>query len=185
MSKEIKNKVRPIYEELQGYLEKAPEHYYEYNSYYWTQIDDCIQRLNEITGNNYDKFKITVIPSAQRDEPHMDTNEYKSKVNGLIRNLQGTYFNDDNPPVGSPLVAVNTTQTVQFTMLLEISTLIDKQLFGEEAKKLKPEQKTFLEKIKAALPTIKSAAELLSLVIKTAQASGLDIHTAANALGLA
>jgi hypothetical protein len=70
-------------------------------------------------------------------------------------------------------------------MLLEVNTLIDKQLFGENAKNLKPEQKTFLEKVKIALPAIKTAADLLALVIRTAHENRLDIHTMASSLGLA
>jgi len=188
MNEEVKEKVRPIYEELKGYLAQCPpvdKAYYLYNSYYWTQIEGCIQQLNEITGKDYSKFKITLIPSRNRDGEHIENSEYRSKVNGLIMNLKGTYFNDDNPFGGSPMVSVNQTQTVQVTMAVEITEMISKQLYGENAKNLKPEEKSFLEKVKAALPTIKSAAELLALVIKTAQASGLDIHTAASALGLA
>ena len=187
MSDAILEKVRPIYEELKGYLAQFPpaeKAYYIYNSSYWTQIEGCIQQLNEITGKDYSKFKITVIASRGRDEEHIENSEYRSKVNGLIMNLKGTYFQHDNPFGSSPMVEVHQTQNVQVTMLLEVGTLIDKQLFGENAKNLTPQQKTFLEKVKATLPTIKTTAELLGLVIQTAKESGVDIHSLAKAFGL-
>lgn len=183
MSETIKEKVRPIYEELKGYLAQCPpaeKAYYLYNSYYWTQIDGVIQQLNEITGKNFDKFKITLIPSTMRDEAHIENSEYRSKVNGLIMNLKGTYFNEDNPFGGSPMVSVNQTQTTQITMLMDFQSLIDKRLYGEN---LKPEEKTFLEKVKAVLPTVKSATEITGLVIKMAKDSGLDIHSVAKIFG--
>lgn len=181
MSKEIKEKIRPIYEQLKGYLEQFPpldKQYSVYNSSFWNAIDDCIQELNTITENNYDKFKITVLPPEDHyDSQHIDNSEYRSKVNGLIMNLKGSYFQDDNPFVGNPMISVSQIQNVQVTMLLEINTLIDKQLFGQDAKHLKPEEKSFLEKIKLQLPTIQSAVQLIALVIKTAKDCGVDVHT--------
>lgn len=187
MSDTIKEQVRPTYEELKGYLSAFPpseKDYWPENSYYWTSIGGCIEELNKITGSNYDKFKINVIPRNGGAPEHISNHEYRSKVNGLIMKLKGTYFMDDNPFGGSPMVSVNQTQNVQVTMLLEMSTLIDKQLYGEASKTLKPEEQSFLEKVKAALPTIKSTAELLGLVIKTAKDSGIDLHSLAHLFGL-
>ncbi len=187
MSDEIKQKVQPIYKQLQGYLGQAPtaeKGYYEYNSFYWTTLNNCIEQLNKITGDDYSQFQVTVIPMQEGDDEKIERNEYRMQINGLIMYLKGTYFPEESDPFGgNPLVSVNQSQNVQVTMLLEFTTLIDKVLYGENGKNLKPEEKTFLEKVKNELPSVKTAAELLATVIKMAKDSGLDIHAVAKLFG--
>lgn len=187
MDDEIKQKVQPIYKQLQGYLGQAPttkDGYYDYNSFYWTSLNQCIEELKKITGDDYSRFQVKIIPRQGGDGEKIDRNEYRMQVNALIMYLKGRYFPDETDPFGgSPLVSVNQSQNVQVTMLLEVTTLIDKILYGENGKNLKPEEKTFLEKVKNTLPSVKTAAELLAIVVKMAKDSGLDIHTVAKIFG--
>lgn len=184
MSSATKEKVRPIYEELKGYLKDFPTSFSQENSFYWTSVDKCIDRLKELTNEDYSRFRLTVKRDGRSVGEYILRDEYKAKVNGLIGSLKGTFFNDEDT-LGNSLISVSQIQNVHVTMLLEVNTMIDKQLFGENANSLKPEERSFLQKVKDQLPTIKTAAELLALVVKTAQESGLDIHTVAKAFGMA
>lgn len=184
MTDEIAQKVQPIYKELQGYLAQTPtaqQVYWNLNSSYWNQFHDCIEQLNKITGEDYSRFRVTLLPPTGNTPERIETYEYRTKLNGLIMNLKGKYFPEQSDPFGgSPSVVVSQTQNTQITMLMDFQSLIDKRLYGGN---LKSEEKTFLEKVKAALPTVKSVAEITGLVIKMANDSGLDLHSVAKIFG--
>lgn len=178
-----KEKIRPIYSELQGYLSQAPlaeKSGYLYRSLLGDQFNTTIDELNNLTGKNYDKFKVNVV----RDESgtHVRTSEYRSQLNGLIMRLYAEYFKDEASPFGgSPNMIVSQTQlqsqSAQIQMVLDFQSLIDKKLYSA---KLEEKEKTFLEKIKSALPSIKSAVELIKLIISVAKSLGMDINQVAN-----
>lgn len=95
MNNNIDEKINPIYLELQGYLSQAPlpeKAYYIYESPIWEQLHNVINELNQIIGDNYDKFRLTIIQDDSG--PHIITHEYRSKLNGLIMHLHGKYFRD-------------------------------------------------------------------------------------------
>ena len=186
MNDEVKRKILPIYKELQGYLSGCPktDHGpYQDDYHYSKQLQDAINRLCLIEGDDYTRFQLTVHPWRDGGTSRIDLNEYRMKLNGLIMHLKGKYFPEEADPFsGTPMVTVNQAQVTQVTMLLDVQNLIDKRLYREV---LKPEEKTFLEKIKDALPAVKTATELLALIIKTAKDTGIDIHTIAKAFGWA
>lgn len=184
MSDEIKQKIYPIYKELQGYLSQCPtadKAYYQHNSFYWSQLNGSVEQLSVITDEDYSRFKVAVIHNNDGDGEHIETNEYRLKLNGLIMNLKGKYFPEEADPFGgNPNVVVSQTQNTQITMLMDFQSVIDKKLYGDD---LKPEEKTFLEKVKAALPTVKSTADIIGLVVKTAKDLGLDMHSITKIFG--
>jgi len=57
-----KEDIRPIYSELQGYLSQAPNGKIELITYtkgkgLWEQVNETIDELSKITGNDYSRFK--------------------------------------------------------------------------------------------------------------------------------
>ncbi|MGH2613212.1 MAG: hypothetical protein ACRDFB_09240 [Rhabdochlamydiaceae bacterium] len=178
---ELKQEIKPIYEELQGYLAQCQnENGYIWNSAIWNQIYNCIDQLNQITHNDFNRFKPIIIDDHQ-NEDHIEYHEYKSKLNALIMNLHGRYFQDDSTPFsGAPNMVISQTQNTQITMIMDVQTLIDKQLFGNN---LEPDERSFLEQIKANLSGIKSVADLIALILSTANQSDFDIHKLTKILG--
>lgn len=179
---DVRQHLQPIYEELQGYLSQCPTSGSLYSNTYWEQHNDCVDKLSEITNDDLKRFKVIPKPSASRNGLYLDIHEYRSKLNGLIMYLHGKYFQDMPSPFGgSPNMVVSQVQNTQITMLMDFQSQIDKKLYGSV---LKPEEKKFLEKIKQALPIVKSATELIGLVISTAKNLGIDIHTIGKIFGL-
>ncbi|MDO8489608.1 MAG: hypothetical protein Q7S42_05835 [Candidatus Omnitrophota bacterium] len=176
-----KEQVRPTYGELMGYLSQIPtreksELLYDADVKIVEQIEQSIDELNEITGQNFNKFKVGV---QYYDNGKMaSVVEIRTNLNGLIMRLHAMYFSDENAPFGGgPSMVVNQNQhqsQSQVTMLLEFQSLIDKKLNDPD---VKPEEKGFLEKLKVSLPSIKSATELLSTAISIAKDCGLSIDT--------
>ncbi|HUW21133.1 MAG TPA: hypothetical protein VMW41_00520 [Candidatus Bathyarchaeia archaeon] len=183
----MKENVRPIYEELQGYLSQAPtikEVSYLRDRPLWEQFNRCLDELVNITKNDYTRFRLTPIPDG--DSQYVLNTEYRSKLNGLIMNLHAKYFKDEQSPFsGTPGVVVSQSQqqaqSVQVAMLMEFQSTLDKRLYGS---KLGKKEKSFLEKVKKALPTVKTATELVKLVITIAKSCGLEIAEVIKTLGL-
>lgn len=175
---EQKEKIRPIYSELQGYLSQAPDvkTSVTYESDLWEQYNSTINELNNISGNNYDRFKI----SPKNDgsgEFRMKIVSYRSKLSGLISRLHGELFSDEQPPFSSmPSTVISQTQqqsqSFQVQLLLEIQSKIDEKL-----NELEPEDKKrgFLEKVKGALTSVHNTAELIALILSTGQQFDLTI----------
>ncbi|MFH1971299.1 MAG: hypothetical protein ABIJ05_02860 [Patescibacteria group bacterium] len=175
----MKNKVRPFYEELMGYLSQAPslkESSFLRDESLAPQLHSCIDQLNQITGQDFSRFKVTVHPDG--DDSYVQNTEYRSKINGLIMNLHAQFFNDEPTPFsGSPSTVVHQNQSqsqtaqAQIIMLLEFQNLIHDKLNTTKDEK----EKGFLENIKSKLAGIKNVVELIQLLVSTAKAFGLTI----------
>ena len=65
MTTEIKNKIRPLYSELQGYLSQAPTTSTPHDSFgdksLWLQYNEAVDLLSSESGKDYSRFKIEPI----------------------------------------------------------------------------------------------------------------------------
>lgn len=174
---EIKEKVRPIYSELQGYLSQAPkdEKRAIYSESAWVMVNNSIEELNQKTSNDYGKFKIS--PLHGQLGLFVRIEEYRAKLGGLISRLHGEYFFDEPPPFSGMPSTVITQHQIQnqatyVQILLDIQSKIDEKLqeYKEESK-----EKTFLEKIKNSLSRVGNIVELIGLILRTGEELGLTI----------
>ena len=176
-----KEKIRPIYSELQGYLSQAPSEKTTsdatYDSSIWNQFNAAIDELNNISGNNYDRFKIHP-ETGGAGVAHVYILTYRSKLGGLISRLHGEFFSDEAAPFsGMPTTIISQnqqqTQSFQIQMLLEIQSKIDEKIpkFDEGSK-----EKRFLERVKGSLASIGNITQLVTLLLKVAQDIGLTIE---------
>lgn len=185
---ELSIKVRPLYAELQGYLSQAPTVAQLLNIYdrgLWQQLQEVISQLSTITDTEYGRFMVEVHPSTTDWGDYIKNTEYRSKLNGLIMNLHATFFAEENAPFGggpSTVVTQSQTNNTQIQIVMEVQSLIDKQLYGNQ--ELEQIEKTFLEKMKESLPAIKSTAELITTLVTTANSLGLDLTHIAKAFGI-
>ncbi len=182
-----KEKIRPIYSELQGYLSQAPkpEDVYTEDSSLWSQYNETINELNEISGKDYNRFQITEENITKGDGYiSIKVSTYRSKLSGLIARLHGEYFSDELAPFsGMPNTIINQTQqqnqSFQVQMLLEIQSKIDEKIseFKEGTK-----EKSFLDKIKDSLSSIRNTKELLALILRSGKDFGLTVEQILNIL---
>ncbi len=131
-----KEEIRPLYSELQGYLSQAPkaEKYYEiHDSNLWQQVNNAIDELSDVSGEDNRRFKMVpeIYPESRDEHLHHDT--YRGNLGGLISRLHGKYFSDEQPPFsGMPSTVIHQTQeqsqSLQVEMLLEINTQICEKL---------------------------------------------------------
>jgi len=171
----MKEKIRPTYNELQGYLSQAP------NKDVWddggvamqNQLNITVDQLSEMTGDDYSRFKVRV--SGERTV--LDINSYRTNLGGLISRIHGLYFSDEAPPFsGGPSTVItqnqHQSQSMNVQVLLEVQSKIDLQLPNH--KEGTPER-NFLERVKAGLGSVKSVTELISLILKTGKEVGLSV----------
>ena len=185
----LKEKIRPIYSELQGYLSQAPEikdangHSYDFSLI--DQYNETIDELSDISNKDYNRFRIEEKEIINRNTGNFfRISTYRNKLGGLIAKLHGEYFSDE-PALFSdtPNTIINQTQqqnqSFQVQMLLEIQSKIDEKIpeFKEGTK-----EKSFLDKIKGSLPSIKNTTELFTLILRTGKDIGLTFDQILNIL---
>jgi len=180
-----KEKIRPIYSELQGYLSQAPkpEDVYIDDLSLWNQYNETIDELNEISGKDYNRFQTKEEDITKGDGYRsLKVSIYRNKLGGLIARLYGEYFSNEPAPFsGMPNTVINQTQqqSQNFQVLFEMRSKIDEKIpeFKEGTK-----EKSFLDKIKSSLSSIKNTTELFTLILKTGKDSGLTVEQILNIL---
>jgi len=172
-----KEDIRPLYSEIQGYLSQAPDTNEKTqvlrDKNLWEHYNQTINELNMVTGENYDRFKVE--PQRSQLGLYLYPTTYRGKIGGLISRLHGKYFSDEPVPFsGMPTTVINQSQTQNqsIQMLLEINDLLHEKLSKAESGS---KEKTFLEKIKGSLSSIKNVSEFVLLLITTAKSMGITI----------
>lgn len=181
------SKIKPVYQELQGYLSQIPlpKDSYEVIEFepIGSQINATIGELNSLTECNYDKFKVEMREGSNRS---LYTTTLRAKLGGLIDRLHAEYFNEENRPFGgSPQTLISQTQNqstnITISLVLQIQEKILESLKNTD---LKPEEKNFLEKIKEALPNIVNVLDLIKIILNTANSFNITIPVVLKLLGL-
>lgn len=183
----MKEQIRPLYSELKGYLSAVPDKDTIYDSTATSicnQLNGTIDQLNSITNKEYNKFKINP-RNEQWNQSYrtiLSIIDYKNKLSGLINNIQGEFFSEEQVSLGGqPSTIINTHQTQSQSQSLSIALELQEKIISEIPKhKEGSKERNFLEKMKFALPTIKSVTDVLSNALTIGANVGLDpatIHT--------
>lgn len=177
-----KIKIRPVYSELQGYLNQSPsigEHGNSstYDHTLWSQLNTTIDELNTVTGAEFNKFKVTGIKHDPHFGSFINVSEYRTKLGGLITRLHGTYFSDEPAPFyGMPSTTITVSnqqeQSQHQTMIMELNSVIDKKILSLPDGK----EKSFLGGLKEGLGTVKDFASLMILISSLGQKYGIGIE---------
>lgn len=175
----MKNKVRPLYSELQGYLSQTPPIKNNYDAIseptFWEQINLTLDELSKATNKDYSKYKLT--SESGDGERFIRLTVVRLKLGGVISRLHGEYFSDESAPFsGMPSTVNNFTQmqqqTATQTIILEFQEVLNEKIVSTP----KENEKSFLQKVKEGLGTIKNTAELMKLILETAKQFGFDIN---------
>jgi hypothetical protein len=188
MDFKIKQDVRPIYSELQGYLREAPEGKTSTTSdeTIWGQFNQTIEELNQETKKNFDKFKVTNIQRGTYGNLFIQVSEYRTKLGGLIARLHGTYFYDEPAPfAGMPSTTINLSnqqdqhQTQTQTMVNHLDSVIENKLKSLED----GPEKSFLQELKSGLGSATNFVSLIVLVSGLVEKYNLNMSTVTTLLG--
>ncbi len=181
MSIEMKNQIRPLYSEFQGYLSQAPTSSGSSRTIYdedmWNQYNDALKLLSKVAEKDYDRFIISPKPSS-RSSSHLyvPTDIYRQKIGGLISNLHGEYFSDEPSPFsGMPSTVITQTQQQSMTiqLVLDIQSKIDELLPNLDAGSKKQQ---FLEKFKSILSSVLNVNDLIGKCMKLAHEFDLNVQ---------
>lgn len=183
-----KEKIRPIYTRLQGYLDQAPKLINPYDNTddesLWIDFHKTLEELKELTQKNYTKFTIPLEP-AYSGGNLMKISSYRAKLSGLINELYGEYFSDEISPMGKvPTTIIQQSQTQSqstlIQLIVDISSKIEKGILDTEDQN----EKDFLGKLKENLPTITNAIQLIGLMLNLANQYGISIFSLNKFFGL-
>lgn len=170
-----KEKIRPLYAELQGCLTQAPDKTnLVHAKSIWEHYNGTVNLLNEVTGKDYSRYCIRPEPGNRV----IGGAAYRQKISGLIALLYGEYFSDEQAPFSEmPHTVITQTQqqslTVFFQMIFEFQDKIEQSMgkFQDGSK-----EKTFLQKLKGSLRNVTDVTKLVLELTKIAKESGLSVE---------
>ncbi len=177
-----KKSLRPVYNELQGYLSQAPqigEHgsALTRDATLWQQLNSTIDELNAMTSISFDKFKVTGIKTGQM-QSYISVSEYRTKLGGLIARLHGTYFSDEPAPFsGMPSTTITLSnqqhQLQHQSLVVEFSASLE----GKISSLSEGKEKRFLTEVKDGIASVKDFTSLVLLITELAAKYGISIAT--------
>lgn len=178
MESEIKDKVRPLYSEFQGYLSQALTaasfpHGTIRDEAIWNQYNEAIKLLSVATEKDYSRFEIKKIKS-QMGASFIRLDTYRQRLGGLISRLHAEYFSDELAPFSempNTIITQTQQQNVSFQIILDIQSKIDETL--SKSKKGSKEEK-FLNKLKKILSSIKDVNEFIKEFMRLATEFGIS-----------
>lgn len=116
MKDNIKSEIRPFYHELQAYLSQTPlpQESFEIcsDNDAWINYNNIVQRLSEITGDDYARFIIK--PKSVDGENVVQLVTFRQTLGRIIDWLHVTYFSDENRPFSGSSQKVPIDQTRNF-----------------------------------------------------------------------
>ncbi len=187
-----KSNVRPILEELRGYLSVAPDPGKSrdiYDAQIWNQYNSAIDELNTLTGVDYNKFKL----QPQSEEINrsyftlIKTQDYVGKLSGLINRINAEYFSDERNVTNSPNTTINTYQTQVQSQEQQQTMVVDMAMIIAEKKAGYPEgtsERSFLNKLGEALKGTKNISDIVKNIVEIGISCGLSLATIAKIFGI-
>ena len=96
----MKEKIRPLYLELQGYLDQLTKAGVALirTEGTWDNYHSAIDEINDITHDNYNKFKLK-IKQLHNGDSYVDSDNFRIQIGGLILKLYGKHFSDEKNPL--------------------------------------------------------------------------------------
>lgn len=184
-----KDKIRPLYSRLQGYLKQLPEGQ-NINSTLKNQplcdnINLTLDQVSAINSIDLNIHRFTDVDYVNwNGKPHVAITSLRSKLGGIIAELHGTYFYDEPAPFsGMPHMVINQTsqqnQNVYVTIREELSKLVDSNM----SKAKSNEEVNFLTQIREGLGTINNMADICTLILRIATSAGITLPVALRLLG--
>jgi len=176
----MKEEIRRIYAELKGYSsqEQTPDQTMITEATVWDQYNDVIDELNQVTSSeNYLRYRI-VPGDISGFGKGINSFSLKMKAAGLVGRLHAEYFPDEPDPLASsPDTVISQSQeqaqSFQFQLVLEFQSTLDQKI---PQHKEGTKERTFLDKLKGSLASVRDTAGLLKLILQTGKEIGLSFE---------
>lgn len=184
----MKEKIKPLYLQLQGILSQTPLFENPFSTFdtseIWENYNKTVDKLNLISGKNYDEFKIEPKWERWQGDSTQQVNGtlFRQKINGLINFLHGEYFQDERAPFsGEPQNIFTQNQQVEQTTSIEVLMMtvleIQEKLIKKEVDYPQDSaENKFIKSIKDSLKTVKNNMDMINLILQTAASVGLTIE---------
>jgi len=174
----MKKEIRRIYAELKGYSsqEQPLDTTMITEATLWNQYNDVIDELNQVTNSkDYSRYRIDP-EDISGYGPAIRPFTLKMKAAGLVGRLHAEYFSDEpNPLASSPDTVITQSQeqnqSFQIQLVLEFQSTLDQKI---PQHKEGSNERTFLEKLKGPLASVRDTAGLLKLILQTGKDIGLS-----------
>ena len=175
IANEQREEIRHLYEELQGYLLQLPSSNvvdFCFDESMWVLPNNTIDELRNVTGKNYDKFKLKPISGIP---PAIYITSYKQNLGGLISRLHSEYFaNEPHPFQESPSILLN--QVIQQNQSIVLQLLLKNEIDSKISQyDIESKESTFLHKLKDSVNSITTFSQFVSMLHKLARELGLSM----------
>lgn len=183
MQKENTKEIKGVYEELKGVLSSIEnkDSWFDDNSFS-NHANRVISRVGTLCPeiNDIDSYKIQPEYIQQRGNI-IQPIPAKAKLKSLIGRIRGSYEMEDSAVNTGHTFIQTQQQQMNIELLLDVRGQIDKHI--QEYSKEQPERK-FLEEVKSKLSTVKSAIDVLRLIISAAKEFGISLATLLKIFGM-
>lgn len=175
-----------VYEELKGISASIPtDRTWFDDKGFAEQASSVVRRVGLLCPEieNISSYRIEPQHSQGRGNI-VDVITAKTKLNGLIGRVKGTYsFNDTSSSNGGNTFIQNQSQSQEQhqTLILDFQERILSEIPKHN---VDTKERKFLEKLKIALPTFANTTSLISSVLNIALDTGLTIEEVKRLLGL-
>lgn len=178
---DLKDLIRPLYGQLAGLLEQLPTETGKIGPIYAnevvTQQADVIERLKELTGEDYERFKIISRDERNEGELFVHVLALRSQVAGLIGYVGSKYYNDEQKVAapGTQLV-VQQTQTQEQTAVIQLQGEIENLIRRREAEHQEgTKERDFFKQLGQMVSTARSGVEVIAAAVALAEKLGLSL----------
>ncbi len=194
----MKEQVRLLYAELQGYLAQVPEStatdVWSRDKRMWEQFNFIVSELEKITSVDYSRFKINPDRRAEgiSTNPHyyeaIRFSTYRAALGGLIARLHIEFFKDEEePPFKTmPNTIINTTQNQYQSQEQQQSMVVDIAMIIAEKKAEYLEgtpERNFLDQLGNAIKKTKDVTDIVKTIMSVATACGITLPVLAKIFG--
>ncbi|MFC1810380.1 hypothetical protein ACFLZH_02675 [Patescibacteria group bacterium] len=179
---DIKEKLRPVYQELNGLYSSSPTPDKQTtisDSPFWEYYHSIIDEIEEITGEKYDKYRMSVNRTDYPGGDFIHVITYHQKLSGLISRLYGKFFSTElNPLTSEPSTqtTINQIQSQSQNIVIDFKQTVEEKI----PKTTDSNEKNFLTTLKDKLTGIKNVTHLIKTIISTARDFGIGLEQMIN-----
>lgn len=170
----MKESIKPYYEELKGMMENMPEENLFIDKGISEKYNKTLQKISDLIPEIlFDEYSIQseyVELQFQGGQQKIDRNQYRMKLGALIGQMRGRFDFDSQSSNGGHTFIQNQVVSVELVLNLQekIIKLIDNYSEGTP-------ERSFLEKVKESISTIKNGTDIIRIVLAEAQRAGISI----------
>lgn len=172
----MKEKIKPLYEELKGMLSAMPEENLILDKGISEKYNATVSKISglipEIVASEYLIQSEFISLQFGGGDQRINKNHYKMKLSALLGQLRGRFdFDSAVNTSGGHTFIQNQTVSVEFVLNLQekIIELIEKQEKGTA-------ERTFLEKVKESIASIKNGTDIVKTVLVEANKAGISLE---------